>query len=57
MSWKFVFNGSSFKNHIDASIAAGKAGYRFFLHVKKIYFRDGISLRVSDTGLTEKDLL
>ncbi len=56
MSWKFVFNGTAFKNHIDASIAAGKAGYRFFLHNGTVYFRDNITARVSDAGLTEKDL-
>lgn len=57
MSWKFVMNGNVFKNHIDASIAAGKAGYRFFLHNNIVYFRDEITLHVFDTGLTDKDLL
>lgn len=56
MSWKFVMNGNAFGSHAEASAAAGKAGYRFFLHNGTVYFRDKISARISDTGLTEKDL-
>lgn len=56
MSWKYVLNGQIFKNKIEASIAAGKAGYRFFLYDDEVYFRDEISLRVFDTGLKEENL-
>ncbi len=56
VSWKFVMNGNVFENHIAASTAAGKAGYKFFLHNDIVYFRDEISLHVFDTGLKEKDL-
>ena len=57
MSWKFVMNCNIFKNHIDAAVAAGKAGYKFFLHNNTVYFRDEISARVFETGLSVKDLL
>lgn len=56
MSWKFVMNGNAFGNPVEASAAAGKAGYRFFLYNGAVYFRDKMSARISDTGLTEKDL-
>lgn len=57
VNWKFVFNGKEFKNYIEASIAAGKAKYKFFLYNDTVYFRDEISLHVFDTGLKEKDLI
>lgn len=57
MNWKFVFNEKAFKNYIEASIAAGKARYKFFLYNDTVYFRDEISLYVFDTGLKEKDLI
>lgn len=50
-------NCNIFKNHIDAAVAAGKAGYKFFLHNNTVYFRDEISARVFETGLSVKDLL
>jgi len=56
LSWKFVMNGNKFKNHIDAAVAARKAGYKFFLYNGTVYFRDEISCHVFDTGLSEKDL-
>lgn len=56
MSWKFVFNGQKFENQIEASIAAGKAGYCFFLYEGEVYFRDKIMCRVYETGLQESDL-
>ena len=56
LNWKFVMNGNNFKNHIDAAVAARKAGYKFFLYNGTIYFRDEISCHVFDTGLSEKDL-
>lgn len=56
MSWKFVFNGQKFKNSIEASIAAGRAWYHFFLHNGEVYFRDEIMCRVYETGLKESDL-
>lgn len=57
MSWKFVLNGNNFKNHIEASAAAGRCGYKFFLYDNTVYFRDEIYSRAYDTGLTEKDLI
>lgn len=57
MGWKYVLNGNCFQNHIEASAAAGRAGYKFFLHNDIVYFRDEISLHVFDTGLREKDLI
>lgn len=56
MSWKFVFNGRKFKNKIEASAEAGRAGYSFFLYDGVVYFRDYIFCRVYDTGLKEEDL-
>lgn len=49
-------NGNAFKDYAEASHAAGKAGYNFFLYNGTVYFRDKLFLRVFDTGLTEKDL-
>lgn len=57
MNWKFVFNGNAFKNYIEASIAAGKARYKFFLYDDVVYFRDEIYYHTFDTGLREKDLI
>ncbi len=56
MSWKFVLNGRKFKNRIEASAEARRAGYLFFLHDGVVWFRDEIYLRVYDTGLKEGDL-
>lgn len=56
MSWKYVLNGQIFKNEIEASVEAGRAGYRFFLYNGVVYFRDEISLHVFDTGLKEENL-
>lgn len=58
MSWKFVLNGNlgNFKNPVEVSIAAEREGYKFFLFDGKVYFKDKISLRFFETGLTEKDL-
>lgn len=57
MSWKFVLNGNKFKDYIEASRAAGEAGYRFFLYNDIVYFRDELFLRVYKTGLTKEDLI
>lgn len=57
MRWKYVMDGRRFRSPVDASVAAGKAGYRFFLYDVTVYFRDEVSLRISDTGLTEADLI
>lgn len=57
MSWKFVMNGNRFNNNVEASAAANKAGYKFFLHNHKVYFLDYLSLHIFDTGITEKDLV
>lgn len=57
MRWKFVFNGNNFGNYVEASVAAGHAGYKFFLYGDTVYFRDGIPARILDTGLTAEDLM
>ncbi len=58
MKWKFVLNGNLgiFKNLVDISSLAGKLGYKFFLFGEKVYYRDEISLRFFETGITDKDL-
>lgn len=56
MSWKFVFNGQKFGNQVEASAAARKAGYHFFLYGGNVYFLDEIMCRLYETGLKESDL-
>lgn len=59
MNWKYVLNGSKgdFKNCVEASIIAGRLGYKFFLCDGRVYFRDEISRNYFDTGIVEEDLV